>query len=224
MRGLVLANPHGDLLIEGTKTLIIKEKPLAKDLGHGVVLIQGDAALGVLKLRTREPIGREEFDARKSEHRISENERRRWWPTASRLWAFGFSVEERFEPPKRIFREKAERTRVNEVVFKDEAYYAALKTMFSSDTGAVSGNELLLTHRLLHSFFARRRDGDRVVTERRERSLTDIVERHSVVVGALSAAGATHDGPNDELNTMSRPFEALASAGPAGKSKTEVGR
>lgn len=224
MRGLVLANPHGDLLIEGAKTLIVKDGPLAKDLGREVVLIQGDIALGILKLKTREPINREEFDARKSDHRVSENERRRWWPTASRLYAFGFSVEERFQPPKRIFRDKAERTRVDEVVFKDEDYYAALKTMFSAEVDGASGEGLLLVHRLLHSFFARRKDGDRVVIEKRERSLTDIVERHSEVVGALSALGAAHDGPRDDLNSMSRPFEALASAGPAGKSKTEVRR
>lgn len=224
MRGLVLANPHGDLLVEGAKTLIVKDGPLVRDLGHEVVLIQGDAALGVLRLRTREPIGREEFEARKAEHRVSENERRRWWPNASRLWAFGFSVEERFEPPKRIFRDKAERTRIDEVVFKDESYYAALKSMFSSDIRSASKDGLLLTHRLLHSFFARRSNGDRVVIERRERSLTDLVERHSMVVGTLSARGAAHDGPDDELNAMSRPFEAIASAGPAGKSETEVGR
>ena len=222
MRGLVLANPHGDLLIEGTKTLIVKDGPLAKDLGREVVLIQGDAALGILKLKTREAINREEFDIRKADHRVSENERRRWWPTASRLYAFGFSVEERFQPPKRIFRDKAERTRIEEVVFKDEDYYAALKTMFSAEVDGTSGEGLLLVHRLLHSFFARRKDGDRVVIEKRERSLTDIVERHAEVVGALSALGAAHDGPRDDLNSMSRPFEVLASAGPAIKSKTEV--
>lgn len=224
MRGLVLANPHGDLLIEGTKTLIVKDGPLAKDLGQEVVLIQGDAALGILKLKTRETINRDEFDTRKTDHRVSENERRRWWPTASRLYAFGFSVKERFQPPKRIFRDKAERTRIDEVVFKDESYYAALKKMFSLDVNETSGDELLLVHRLLHSFFARRKDGDRVVIEKRERSLADIVEKHSVITGALLARGAVHDGPQDELNAMSRPFEALASAGPASKSKTEVAR
>jgi len=212
MKGIVVANPHGDLVIEGTKTLIVKDSTLAKDLGAEVVLIQGGAALGIIKLKTREPLYRDDFEKREKEHRISSNERRRWWPNVDKLWGYSFEIVEAFETPKMIFREKSERTRVAEVVYKDDDYYAAIKSMFSVEPSDYKPEQLGLVHRLLHSFYSKRRDGDRVVVEKRDRSISDIVERHSVIVGELKARGFNHDGPDDDLNSMSRPFEAVATA------------
>jgi len=208
MKGIVLAFPHGDLLIEGSKTLIIKDIPLSKELGENLTLLQGDIGLGIIKLISRERMSVDVFSKYDSNHRISDNERRRWWEKSETLWGFEFKLIERWDPPRRVFREKALRTIVPDIVFKGDDYYKTLEMLFK-DEGAYDERTLMQAHRLIHVFYERRSSGDKVVIGKSEKSVKDIIERHVELISEMSEREIQHGPPDDDLNGLSKQFAAL---------------
>jgi len=210
MRGLVVTNPHGDLIMEGAKTLIVKDCPLEKDLGNTMLLLQGDLALAEIKLKSRERIEGEIFVARDEEHKISDNERRRWWKEKSLFWGFSFEIVKKYDPPQRVFKEKRLLNIVPNVIISDGEYRKTLKESFCKNVDSYKQEDLERVHTILHVFYERKAFGNRIVVEQEEKSIRQIIERHAIVVADMKVRKMYHAPPGDDLNKLSLPYEAIA--------------
>jgi len=227
VKALMVVKPHGEMVLDGTKTLIVQEDRLSDLIGKSVLLVEGDAAIGEVELKAPREITVKEFDGLRDQHQISDNERRRWWPDARKLNAHEF-VFKAFDKPRRVARERGPRMVTGEVIFKTQEYYDLLKRVFGNALGKYTDQDLVQVHRLLHIFFNRKTGGEKVVIEGQPRSVEDIVNRHVLVVQEMGRRGFEHHEDEDELNRLSKPFmkQELAPVNPsgagAGKPKARV--
>ena len=223
MKGLIIVKPHGEMIADGTKTMIVKSVMLTDLIGRPAVLVEGDVGLGEIKLKEPREIDLAEFDKLRDQHQISDNERRRWWPDAKKLYAYGFEFKA-YDKPKRVARERGPQIVVSEVVFKSQQYYDLIKRIFGKTLGDYSDQDLVQVHRLLHIFFDRKTGGEKVVIEGQPRSVEDIINRHVLVVQEMGRRGFEHHEDEDELNRLSKPFmqKELAPVYPSGAGDGKV--
>lgn len=123
MRGIYLSEPHGKLIWDGGKTAVAKSRP-RDDLTGGpwaVVSRAGPQALafGTVTLGAAEPVPATDFDQRFGEHRVSRNERTRWWPEADTLYLHPIEEFERFPEPRTVAIMPGTQTIIDEVAFID---------------------------------------------------------------------------------------------------------
>ena len=102
--GIYIPVQHAKMIWQGNKKLIVKGEKVENKLGKLFYLIGGNNCYGVLKLKDVFPLSLEEFKARESEHRITDEERQLWWPGKQKLFAydFGGSLIAGFENPKLV--------------------------------------------------------------------------------------------------------------------------
>jgi cation transport regulator ChaB len=117
-RGLHLAPPHGELIFQGRKTAIAKARPF--DVSGPWILISGGMAYGTMDVALPQPVSAEEFDKRFPEHRVTGNERKRWWPGVDPLYLSHITYFEGFEKPYPITVVSGMQTVVEQVEFKAE--------------------------------------------------------------------------------------------------------
>jgi len=99
--GLYLTPPHGELIWERKKTLIVKSKKFEKYVGEPLYLLSDGKCYGILSLRSPYKIDRNEFEKLRDKHRISDEEVKKWgWKGT--LWAYDFDLLRRFDPPLRV--------------------------------------------------------------------------------------------------------------------------
>lgn len=95
-RGLIIVPPHGALLAAGAKTVVIKSRPFRfADGGRRWTLLVltsagrgGSVALARCELSDPVAITVSEFETLRGAHRITDAERRRWWPGRRTLYAY----------------------------------------------------------------------------------------------------------------------------------------
>jgi len=117
-RGLYLVEPHGELIWRGEKTAIAKSRRF--DLSGKWILVSGNLAWGRVTLGEPEEVGIEEFERREAEHRVTKEERLRWWPHAEKLWLYPILSFEKYETPRKVRVLPGTQTVMREVVFTDE--------------------------------------------------------------------------------------------------------
>ena len=102
--GLYLMDPHAELIYEGDKKQIIKSpadmKMLQKYIGKEMYLLSEDKVYGIIKLRKPREIDVNEFLHLRYAHRVSDEERKEWWPDKKNLFAYEFEVVQFFEKLK----------------------------------------------------------------------------------------------------------------------------
>jgi len=98
--GIYLTEPHGKLIWEGQKKLIVKSKAFTENVMTPLYLISGNKVFGIIKLRDPKPIDLEDFASLQSKHKISDKERSKWWPNKHKLFAYEFNFLKKFEEPK----------------------------------------------------------------------------------------------------------------------------
>jgi hypothetical protein len=96
-RALILVYPHGDYIASGAKTSLVKSRRYHME-GETLLVVQDKQALGTLRLAAPRVIGLEDFRLQRERHRVSEEERRRWWPRKTAFYSY--AVEE-FRPLRR---------------------------------------------------------------------------------------------------------------------------
>ncbi len=119
LQGIYLVPPHGEWIWEGEKTLIVKARAFKNMVGKPLILISGDQAYGIIKLKVPKQITLEEFRKLECEHRISERERKKWWPDKKSLYAYEFTVVEKYEAPKGVEIPQGVQTFIQDVVFPE---------------------------------------------------------------------------------------------------------
>jgi ATP-dependent DNA ligase len=123
-RGLYLVEPHGEMVADGRKKAVAKSRRF--DLEGGWVLVSGKLAYGTVTLGAPEEVGLDEFDARFEEHRVTPEERRRWWPAAKTLWIYPVKRFEPYPKPKRVRVPPGTQTVMREVSLEGEKTRADL--------------------------------------------------------------------------------------------------
>jgi hypothetical protein len=119
--GYVLPQPHGQLLKEGKKTLIVDSK-LYKDLpGKIMYVIEGEQALGIVKFDLPDKITVKEFNETKSQHLMTDDDRKKWWANKEVLYSYGFTVLEMFEKPMKVKLPRSNERFVNFDIENDES-------------------------------------------------------------------------------------------------------
>ena len=104
--GLYIVQPHANLMYEGDKKQIIKSKHAAKILdkyiGKEMYLVSEDKVFGTIKLRTPREIDINEFIQLRYAHKVSDEERKEWWPKEKSLFAYEFDAQ--FFPKLKSFK------------------------------------------------------------------------------------------------------------------------
>lgn len=101
-RGIYLTEPHGKLIYEGLKKSIVTKKNYPEMAGIPLVLVSGKEAFGKIKLEEPEKIDLADFKKTRSSHRISDEEREKWWPEAEELYLWPFKIIEMFKETKKV--------------------------------------------------------------------------------------------------------------------------
>lgn len=113
----LLVEPHAELIWKRAKTLVVHAE--AYELA-GEVMYFGDKkyVYGKLALSAGKPMSLPEFRRRIDEHKISEAERKSWWPKARRLYAYKIEIVEPLDEPKPWRHPQETQTFVREPRFK----------------------------------------------------------------------------------------------------------
>lgn len=105
IKGLYLVAPHGRLICDGTKTAVVKAKPMPALEGRWVVVSKEDGngwAFGLAELGPVEELAAEDFKARHAEHQVGEGDRLRWWQEADPLYLYPVRGFKGFERPVKV--------------------------------------------------------------------------------------------------------------------------
>jgi len=108
--GLYLVVPHGQMIADGDKTVIIKKRPIPKGyLARDLFLVEDKHVLGTLKLQEPKLITQKQFTALAPKHKISDTEAENWgFDKAKVLYAYdvqGLNVFKKpigYDPPPGI--------------------------------------------------------------------------------------------------------------------------
>lgn len=101
-RGLIIVEPHGTYIKEGTKTIIIKSLNLSNISNKPLLLIEAKRALGIIYVSDPEPITIKEFRGKRSKHQITKEERIRWWSGKKILYEYRILKSRMYRQPIRI--------------------------------------------------------------------------------------------------------------------------
>jgi site-specific DNA-adenine methylase/ADP-ribose pyrophosphatase YjhB (NUDIX family) len=101
LAGIYLIKPHGLWLATGYKTMVMKSVRLT-GLDRPHIIVSEGQAWGAVKLAEPKLISADDFEKLEPQHRISDDERRRWWPEAGVLFAYGVLSAERMERPTKV--------------------------------------------------------------------------------------------------------------------------
>jgi len=114
--GRYLKPPHGRLIWEGKKTLIVtKRRFRGEDKPRW--LLSGGKAWGVIRLHPPKEISLEEFQELRNKHLVSPAERRSWWPGARSFFAYEIRDFIALDEPEKVSIPLGVQTHVREVVF-----------------------------------------------------------------------------------------------------------
>lgn len=90
MSGLYLVEPHAKWVFEKKKSLILKKKNYDSYIGKDLVLC-GEKAYGLIKLKSSKLIDKSKFRSLRSKHLVTDSEVRKWWGTYDlRVYLFNF--------------------------------------------------------------------------------------------------------------------------------------
>ena len=118
--GLYLVSPHANLIYEGEKKQIVKSehgmKMLRNYVGRKMYLVSDNKVYGIIKLREPREISINDFIQLRYAHRISDEERKEWWPKDKKLFVYEFDIIKMFPKLKKFEVPKGVQTIIQEVI------------------------------------------------------------------------------------------------------------
>lgn len=103
--GIYLVNNHAKMIADGEKKSILKsnhaKKMLDEYIGKDMYLVSDDKVYGIIRLRKPREININEVIQLEYAHKVTEEEREKWWPKEDELWIYEFEEIEIFNKPKK---------------------------------------------------------------------------------------------------------------------------
>ena len=100
--GLFLNPPHATLIFNYAKKTIILPKLFRTSISQSYYVVQDNECYGAIFIKSAKPISLKEFSDSREDHRITEEEREKWWKNKKVLFAYYFDILKKFEKPKLI--------------------------------------------------------------------------------------------------------------------------
>lgn len=100
--GICLEPNHAKMIWQGNKDIIIREKSYRFATNKPFYLIGGNECYGVVVLTKSSQITLNDFETLKNRHRITDDERKGWWPNKQVLYRYDFVLVEKFETPRLV--------------------------------------------------------------------------------------------------------------------------
>ena len=142
--GLILTKPHGTLLASGEKALMVKSVPFEIE-NIEYYIVQEDEVLGIVEFSKMRDITIEDFRGLEEGHRISEAERKEWWPEHDKLYVYEVSAVNKFRDPIKIERPKGSQTFIKKIKFVQDESLAGIIRSGENMGPVIKLNEILQT-------------------------------------------------------------------------------
>ena len=117
--GLFLNPPHAKLIFNYGKKTIILPKLFRHAIEQTYYVVQDNECYGAIFIKSAKPISLKEFSDNREEHRITDEEREKWWGDKKVLFAYYFDVMQKFDKSKKI-RDIKNRTLGSNIEFLSE--------------------------------------------------------------------------------------------------------
>jgi len=118
--GIYLPDPHAELIWKGKKKYIVKAKKYMKMIDRLLYVCDDKNAYGIIRLKKPFMINLKEFNNFKSQHLVSNEERKKWWGNKRYLFMYPFDIIEKFKKPRKIKVERGTQTFIKNVRFLEE--------------------------------------------------------------------------------------------------------
>jgi len=133
--GIYLPKPHAEMIWTGEKKLIIKAKNYKNMVGKPLYYMDDEFSYGILELKKPKQISLKEFKKLKDKHKITEQEKNKWWDGKESFYAFEFEILDRFEDPKDVEVPVGTQTFVKETKFLQSTPQADVRGSIINDNG-----------------------------------------------------------------------------------------
>ena len=97
---IVLADAQD--IYSGFKQAIVRPRLYNNKVDKFLYLMDSDLCYGILRLKRPDKVTLEEFKLLQEKHKISDDERQKWWPYKEILYCYNFELAERYDTPKKI--------------------------------------------------------------------------------------------------------------------------
>jgi len=87
-RGLIIVYPYGTLIAKKEKIIIVKTKNMPSIINKPLLLIENKLGLGEIQLGSPNKINLKQFSDLHSKHKITELDRKKWWPNYKILFSY----------------------------------------------------------------------------------------------------------------------------------------
>jgi hypothetical protein len=118
--GLSVQEPEGIMIIDGQKKWIVKNYVDKQHIEESLLLLQGDYALGIIRISNPSEIKMTEFEKKSNLHMITEEEKNILLADAKMLYAYPIQIMEKFDNPRKITIPVEPQTFSNDVRFCEE--------------------------------------------------------------------------------------------------------
>lgn len=98
-RGLIIVKPYGTYIKKKIKKMIVKSRNVKQLVNNNLLLIENKLGLGIIRLNNPFKIDLTHFRKLFKYHRISENDRKKWWPEHQYLYAYPIISSKIFSRP-----------------------------------------------------------------------------------------------------------------------------
>jgi len=102
LEGIYLTDEHAKMIWNGNKSLIVKAKYYPDAVDKEYYLIGSNRSYGIIRINKVYKIGLDDFNKLRLQHRISESDRKKFFGNKKSLYAYEFSVVQRFVLPKTV--------------------------------------------------------------------------------------------------------------------------
>lgn len=99
LTGLIITYPYGTFIKSKKKKIIIKSRNIKTIVGRNLLLIENKQGLGIIKLEPANKISISQFKKIYKYHRITESDRKKWWPDYRYLYKYKISAIHMFKVP-----------------------------------------------------------------------------------------------------------------------------
>jgi len=114
---IYLVPPHGQMIVRGDKTLIVKARNYQSMVGKKLFLVSGTWCYGTIVLKKPFGMDLKKFRSLRNRHQITEKERLKWWKGKRTLFGYPFQISI-WPKPKKAKMKKGVQT-FGRVVFEE---------------------------------------------------------------------------------------------------------